>query len=427
MDDAYSSSPPPPFTQQTETEQNRRIYLVTDGLKSSDTKRTYRHAFKHFIQIVVKNDDLQALIDTKPSVIESKIISHIEYLKEVKKLKYWSIQVYCAAIFHFFEMNDIVLNTKKIKRFLPDDEGHYADDRPYSVSEIQQILDKCDVRSRVIILLMTSTGMRVGAIPGLRISSIKKMDEFGLYLIWVYDSSKRDRYYTFCSPECAHAIDNYLQFRKRCGEDLNEKSPLLRSKVTLDNPFTAKIGKPVTVRAVQLIIEGLLKQAGLNSSGGKVMRTHGFRKFYANQCSRAHIDYPTREYLIGHKLPGQESSYNRLTEEDRLNEYAKAIPYLTIFESKEGLQNRVNELESERSQEIDGLKQRLELAERRFAALDKLSNQILDALGEDMKIQETPEEAAMADEISRRRWRGLGKLVRYQQQQEQQQGSSLET
>jgi integrase len=162
-EDAYMYSEQ---TTAAKAKEERRIYRVTDGLKSSDTIRTYRHAFKHFIEITVKNDDLQTLIDTKPSVIESKIVGHIEYLKDVKKLKYWSIQVYCAAILHFFEMNDVVLNTKKIKRFLPPDEGHYADDRPYSVSEIQQILDKCDVSSRVIILLMASTGMRIGALPG---------------------------------------------------------------------------------------------------------------------------------------------------------------------------------------------------------------------------------------------------------------------
>jgi site-specific recombinase XerD len=358
-------------TAEEEEQEKRRVYQVTDGLKSPDTKRTYRHAFKHFVQITVKNDDLQALIDTKPSVIESKIISHIEYLKDVKKLKYWSIQVYCAAILHFFEMNDVSLNTKKIKRFLPCDEGHYNQDRPYSINEIQQILDKCDVRSRVIILLMVSTGMRIGALPGLLLEDVKKIDEFGLYLIRVYNNSKKDRYYTFCTPECYNAITEYLEFRKRCGEEVKEKSFLIRSKVTIDNPFTAKIGKPVTVRAIQLIIEGLLKQAGLKQK--QVMRTHGFRKFYANQCSRAHIDYPTREYLIGHRLPGQEPSYNRMTEEDRLNEYVKAIPYLTIFESTEGLQNRVNELEFERSHEISILLQKDSMNTDAISALsDKL-------------------------------------------------------
>ena len=68
------------------------------------------------------------------------------------------------------------------------------------------ILDICDIRSRVIILLMTSTGMRIGALPDLRLSDIKKMDEFGLYLVYVYSQSKKDRYYTFTTPECAKAM-----------------------------------------------------------------------------------------------------------------------------------------------------------------------------------------------------------------------------
>jgi hypothetical protein len=76
---------------------------------------------------------------------------------------------------------------------------------------------------------MASTYMRVGAISGLRILDIKKIDEFGLYLIWVYSSSKKDRYYTFCTPECAKAIDDYLAYRKRSGEELKDLSLLLSS------------------------------------------------------------------------------------------------------------------------------------------------------------------------------------------------------
>ena len=88
---------------------------------------------------------------------------------------------------------------------------------------------------------------------------------------------------TCATPECANAIDDYLDFRKRYWEDLNEKSPLLRSKVTLDNPFTAKAPKTTSVRAFQLIIEGLLKLAGFPDGNSKqIMRTHGFRKWYAN-------------------------------------------------------------------------------------------------------------------------------------------------
>ena len=70
-------------------------------------------------------------------------------------------------------------------------------------------------------LLMVSTGMRIGGLRELQIGDIKKIDEFGLYLIWVYNRLTKDRYYTFCTPECAKAIDAYLEYRKRIGDVTN--------------------------------------------------------------------------------------------------------------------------------------------------------------------------------------------------------------
>ena len=49
---------------------------------------------------------------------------------------------------------------------------------------------------------MVSTGMRIGGLRELQIGDIKKIDEHGLYLIWVYNRSGKDRYYIFCSQEC---------------------------------------------------------------------------------------------------------------------------------------------------------------------------------------------------------------------------------
>ena len=69
-------------------QEQRRIYLVTDGLKSHRTRISYDAVFKEFLKVTVRNDDLQALVDTKISVIEAKIIAHIEYLRDVRKLAY---------------------------------------------------------------------------------------------------------------------------------------------------------------------------------------------------------------------------------------------------------------------------------------------------------------------------------------------------
>lgn len=89
---------------------------------------------------------MQVLLDCKPGVIESMIIGHIERLRDVEKLSYWTIQMHCAAIFHFFEMNDVNLNAKKIKRFLPPDKSDHSNRPTHCREEINQILSKCDIR-----------------------------------------------------------------------------------------------------------------------------------------------------------------------------------------------------------------------------------------------------------------------------------------
>jgi integrase len=339
-----------------EEQEARRIYLVTDGCKSQQTKKVYRSVFNEFLQFL-NGRNLDDLTNFKQGVIESKIISYLEYLRDARKLSYWTIMVHSCAILHFFEMNDISLNTKKIRRFLPENES-YKVDRPYTLAEIQQILAKCDIRAKTIVLLMATTGMRVGALPGLKLSNLKHIDEFGLYLIWVYDSSRKDRYYTFCTPECSQAIDDYLAYRKRLGEQLDDSSPLIRNFISIDNPFTAKIARPIMIRSIQNIIERLVKEAGLLLKKREIALCHGFRKLYITTLDRAGVQYTTREYLAGHKLPGQDRHYLRLSEEDRLKEYSKAISALT-FDKNIDLILQVDELEQERAKTISLMSEEL--------------------------------------------------------------------
>ena len=46
-----------------------------------------------------------------------------------------------------------------------------------------------DERMRVIVLFLASTGMRIGGLAGLKISSLEKIEEHGLYRLNVYAGS----------------------------------------------------------------------------------------------------------------------------------------------------------------------------------------------------------------------------------------------
>jgi hypothetical protein len=129
---------------------------------------------------------------------------------------------------------------------------------------------------------MASTGMRIGGLKDLRIGDLKKIDEFGLYMIWVYNRSRKDRYYIFPTPECAKAIDDYLSYRKRtAGEDVTkERTPLIRDKFQLDNYFKAP--KSISVWTLLHIFEDVLKRSGVACYYLREIKVSSKARYYAD-------------------------------------------------------------------------------------------------------------------------------------------------
>lgn len=128
-----------------------------------------------------------------------------------KKLSYNSISTRLNAIYHFYDMNDITLNKKKIKMF----KGEYTKkvvDRAYTDKDIKKILDVSDLRAKTIVLLMASSGIRIGALPGIRIRNLEKINN--IYKITVYEGSS-SQYFTFCTPECTSYIDVILNLEPK--------------------------------------------------------------------------------------------------------------------------------------------------------------------------------------------------------------------
>ncbi|MGH9978689.1 MAG: hypothetical protein ACRD8Z_23085 [Nitrososphaeraceae archaeon] len=86
---------------QKQEHERRRIYLVTDGLKSPQTRRVYSSAFSKLIQHL-QNPELQTLIDIKTQILEAKIISYLEYLCILRKLS-------CPKILGHYKFNPTLL------------------------------------------------------------------------------------------------------------------------------------------------------------------------------------------------------------------------------------------------------------------------------------------------------------------------------
>jgi len=305
----------------------------------------------------IKNGQIQ----TQTAEIEDKIKSY--FVERIKNnISTSDMTGFLASLRKFYEGNDIEnIRWRKLSGYMGE-VTEKNEDRCYTHEEIHTLLDNSDLKLRVIILLMASAGLRVGALPTLLISHLEKRGS--VYKISVYKGLKgKGKYYTFCSPECVTAIDTYLQYRERCGENITKDSPLLRKD--FDSSFRESKVVPAMYDGIRMSVYSLLVKSGIRVVGSNrrnrndISMTHGFRKFYETMLVNSNIHETIIRKLTGHSENGNLTQrYARQTEEEMLEEYMKAVNNLTINEENR-LRMKVEKLEVEKSQ-IEALALELE-------------------------------------------------------------------
>lgn len=343
-----------------------------NSCKSEATKNVYRRALNYFIDylnVEPKDDYYSKLIDGRDTkIIQADIIDWIIHLKDIEKKSPATINLYTSAVRHFYEMNDITLNNRRIDAFKPEFRN-VVEDQPYTREQIKTLLDKAEQRNRAIILLLSSSGMRVGALPNLKVGDLTPVDNYNIYQIHVYKrSSKKSRYITFCTPEARKEIDFYIEYRKRYGERITDNSPLFRPTFNREDQFkTANEVKSLSTVGIKRVINELLNTTGVRpskrmtegqqqrnySNRTNLMELHGFRKYFDTTCTSAGMNSLYTEMLMGHDV-GLKGRYTKLTPDELLEGndhnlgYASAMEHLIICEENR-LRKQVETLRVEKS------------------------------------------------------------------------------
>jgi integrase len=252
-------------------------------------------------------------------------------------------------------MNDVDIKWKRLNKFKA---KHYSvvEDKPYTREQIKTLVEAASLRDKCIILLMATAGLRRGAFQYLRIRDIEKINKYQLYKIFVY-KKEQEQYTTFCTPECAKYIDQYLEWRQRLGERLKSNSPLFR--IEFDAIGKISVPKTVSDHVVTRMIHTLLDSTGVREPNEtykrtELMQTHGFRKFFKTTCIQAGMHPLYSEYLMGHRS-GLTKSYFKPSDTELLEGNDKAFGYisavndLTINEEYR-LRKKIDELNKKKNE-----------------------------------------------------------------------------
>jgi hypothetical protein len=343
------------------------------ALKAPDTRRQYPQRFKMFLDYLKLEGALEkqaryflSKARNNPQWAEESFMRFIGFqIERVKRgeISESTISNYYKATKLFCEMNNLILNWKRIRRGLPHGR-EAANDRAPTLEEIQRLVEYPDRRIKSIIYTMVSSGIRLGAWDYLKWKHVTPitngLGEVITAKLIIYPGD-REEYYTFVTAEAYNSLKDWMDFRASYGEKITGESWVMRDLWQTTNiDYGAKLGlatcpKKLKSSGIKRLIERALWEQNLRHTLAPGMKrhewkaAHGFRKFYKSRAEQ--VMKPINvEITMGHDI-GISSSYYKPSINEVLQDYLKAVDLLTINSDKLILQKQVLELKEKSKEE----------------------------------------------------------------------------
>ncbi|MGH9972714.1 MAG: tyrosine-type recombinase/integrase [Nitrososphaeraceae archaeon] len=342
----------------------QEYFNFLNSLNAPSTKKIYTYCLEQFLNYCKL--DLHSFLKLPEEQITDLITEYLDQKKGSRQFK----NVIFAVLKHCCDMNDVLgINWKKIKKFTKSQKtGNEISgrDRGYTHAEIQKILEFSDQQIKTAFLILASTGIRIGALPLLKVGDLERIDD--LHKVTVY-SGEKEQYITFTTPEATKEIDAYLEFRKRRGEHITSESYLIVRKFS-----KGQKSLPYKGYSLRSILQFNIENTGLRTIGSKFKRKetpilHAFRKFTTKQLVDSKVNPEIREMLLGHKI-GLAGVYYKPTIQEMLNEYMKAIPLLTIS-NEERLKFKLEEHVQIEKTRMESMQDEMNKFKQELAAMKK--------------------------------------------------------
>ncbi|KER05961.1 integrase family protein [Marine Group I thaumarchaeote SCGC AAA799-E16] len=347
-----------------------REYRVWISTVSDQSAKMYTRCFSYFIKFSQGTKTPINLVSDLNKMSKEKVNMLLEdYMLSIRHKKHGTVRLYLAAIESYLKYHEIPYSERKIIKLLPI-KKKLAGSEAYELETIQKMYRVATTpRAKMVILLLACSAMRRGGIADLKIKDMKPMEDCYMFIV---HSGEIEEYFTFCTPECRKAIDDYIAYREERGERITPESPL----------FQTRSGESGDTRyMVSSTIEGILKKAKIQREkiGNRytISEVHGFRKFTSTQMNNADLGSNKIEKISGRKnnLKGR---YYDARQKELFEEYKTVIPYLTILEVNrqksviKDLKNKTVVDEVAISKEVANLSQKLQDALQEIEGLKRI-------------------------------------------------------
>jgi integrase len=284
------------------------------------------------------------------------LLSYVHRMGEVEVLPK-TAHTRIVAVKEFLSFNDIVIDPrtiKDVKRLKPKG-GRRTDFEYIDQKTLRELLHHGDARFKAFVLVLASSGIRLGEALNLNWSDIKTPDRTKYpdkpASIFIRTSKTGHSRTTYISRECEMALQewqkvysDYLEFATKRSENLKNVDVVKKSGDKKVFPFTRT--------SVYAMWDSALTKAGYFSRDDQTRRVkmnlHRLRNFFSVQVASA-SGTQVSELLLGH-TDKYGNAYTGRSQEDLEREYLKAEYALTtgaVSSAIEFTQRQVTDLQKQ--------------------------------------------------------------------------------
>jgi len=295
--------------------QDFQIYLDVERNVSSHTQKAYIadvQEFAGFLQsknFIKKKDEV---IGVEPETIRA-YLGYL-YRQKVKKTTVSRKISSLRAFYRYLLRNGKIKNnpanmiqTPKAEKYIP---TFLSVDETFELLDVQDDKSALDLRSRAMMELFYSSGLRLSELAGLDLIDI----DFNQELVKVRGKGKKERIVPV-GRRALKAIKEYLEktaeLRKNIDENIFKKPLFLNAR-----------GKRITTRSIARIVDEATNKSGI----GRKISPHALRHSFATHLLNAGADLRSIQELLGHKSLSTTQKYTAVNINRMMEVYDKAHP-----------------------------------------------------------------------------------------------------
>lgn len=335
----------------------RCLLVFHQAIKSERTRQNYSYYLGKFVEFA-KHRIPDTTIDSLSKIPQEQgqvlLEDYLFYLSK-KKIASKTIKTMIDPLKLFFEMNDRIFNWTKIRKMIPEDTVFIKDEPHTKETIIEMLSNMTSIENKALLMVLASSGCRVGMVEYLRICDLKPMSD-NCQCMTVYARTK-DSYSTFITFEAFEYIQRWLEKRKTRGEKITNDSLIF----------------PRTSNDYSVYFSMLHRRLGLSEKitdrRRKIKALHGLRKrFDTILKSNIGVNPSLAERLMGHSVSIRlDNAYFRPSEQSLFETYQKIISDLIIddrYQLKDEIAQKdeqIKSLQNDKDLKIKELEQKLEV------------------------------------------------------------------